>query len=463
MTTGELSAEEFRRRGHALVDWIADYHEGVEALPVASPAAPGWVRAQLPPRPPAGGDAWEDVLGDLDRVVVPGLTHWQHPSFFAFFPCNASGPSILGELAAAGLGVQGMNWATSPACTEVETHVLDWMIELLGLPDRFRSDGPGGGVIQDSASSASLVALLAARDRVGTGDEVAYVSTQTHSSLEKGARVARVPHLRAVEVDERFAMVPERLAAAVADDRAAGLTPAFVCSTVGTTSSMAFDPVADVGAIARREGLWHHVDAAMAGVAGVAPELRWVNAGVETADSYVTNPHKWLLTNFDCSLMYLADRGPVLDALAIQPAYLRNDASEAGAVIDYRDWQIPLGRRFRSLKLWFVLRQFGADGLAALVRRHVELAAGLAERLAGDGRFELAAPVALDLVCVRHRAGDDATRRLLGAVNASGRAYLTPTELDGRAAIRICVGQAKTTARHVDALADLLEELAPPI
>ena len=332
------------------------------------------MRDQLPDRPPEGGDAWDDVLGDLDRIIVPGLTHWQHPSFFAFFPSNASGPSMLGELAAAGLGVQGMSWATSPACTEVETHVMDWMVELLDLPDRFLSSGPGGGVIQDSASSASLVALLAARDRIGTGDEVAYVSTQTHSSLEKGVRVARIPHLRAVAVDERFAMRPDALAAAVADDRAAGLTPAFVCSTVGTTSSMAVDPVAEIGTVAAREGLWHHVDAAMAGVAAVAPELRWVNDGLATADSYVTNAHKWLLTNFDCSLLFLADRAPVLDALSILPAYLRNEASEAGAVIDYRDWQVPLGRRFRSLKLWFVLRHYGAEGLARMVREHVRLA-----------------------------------------------------------------------------------------
>jgi aromatic-L-amino-acid/L-tryptophan decarboxylase len=455
-----LSSEEFRRRGYELVDWIAGYLDGIEAHRVMSPVEPGWVRSQLPAAPPEQGEPWEAVLADLDRVVVPGLTHWQHPSFFAFFPANSSGPSVLGELASAGLGVQGMLWATSPACTEIETHVLDWMIDLCGLPEGFRSSGRGGGAIQDSASSAALVALLAARDAKRTGDEVAYVSTQAHSSLEKGVRVARIPHLRSIAVDERFALRTDELEKAVAADREAGLTPAFVASTIGTTSSLAVDPVAEIGAVARREGMWHHVDGAMAGSAAVVPELRWVNDGLDTADSYCFNPHKWLFTNFDCTAFFVTDRRPLLESLSILPEYLRNEASESGAVIDYRDWQVPLGRRFRALKLWFVLRHYGAEGLRHHVREHVRLAQGLAERIDADPRFEVVAPVRLSLICFRHVDGDEATDALLQAVNRDGRAYLTPTKLDGRSVIRVSVAGTRTEERHVDALWSLLDELA---
>ena len=462
-----MTPDEFRRRGAEVVEWIARYLETVEDRPVLSPVAPGAVRASLPAHPPQHPEPFEDVLADVESLIVPGITHWQSPNWFAYFPANSSGPSVLGEMLSAGLGVQGMLWATSPACTELETHVLDWMVELLGLPERFRSDGAGGGVLQDSASSATLCALLAARERAvragaAIGDLVAYASAHTHSSLEKGARVAGLvaDQVRVVDVDDEFAMVPSALAGAMAEDRAAGRVPFFCCATVGTTSSLAVDPVPALAEVVADQGVWLHVDGAMAGSAAVCPELRWVNDGLDRADSYCFNPHKWLFTNFDCTCFWVADRGALLDALSILPEYLRNEASASGAVIDYRDWQVPLGRRFRALKLWFVIRHYGAEGLAHHVRRHVALAEDLVAWVESDLRFVLAAPPRLGLVCLRHVDGDDATQTLLDAVNASGEQYLTHTRLDDRLVIRISIGQTHTEERHVRALWDHLTSLA---
>jgi aromatic-L-amino-acid decarboxylase len=466
-----VTPEEFRRSGHALVDWIATYLEGVERFPVVSPVEPGDVRALLPASPPAEPEPFDAVLTDLDRIIVPGLTHWQHPSHFSYFPANVSYPSILGELASAGLGVQGMLWATSPACTEVEQAVLDWMVELLGLPDRFLTTGAGGGVIQDSASSATLCAILAARERAtkgqtnatGTlGDLVAYTTSQAHSSVEKGVRIAGIgsDNLRFVAVDDSFAMRPEALAAAIADDRSAGKIPFLVVATAGTTSSLAFDPVADIADLCRQEGLWLHVDGAMAGIAALVPELRWVNDGLDRADSYATNPHKWMGVNFDCSLFWVADRAPLLHALSILPEYLRTAASDSGAVVDYRDWQVPLGRRFRALKLWFVLRIDGVEPARAMIARQLALAGQLAGWVRSDPRFELAAPPTLNLVVLRLAAGDDATDALAAAANATGLASFTRTVLDGRSAIRVSIGGRTTEARHVEAAWALLRGLA---
>ncbi len=462
-----MTPDEFRRHGTEVVEWIARYLETVEDLPVGSPVAPGEVRAALPAHPPPHPEPFAAVLADVTRVILPGITHWQSPNWFAYFPANSSGPSILGELLSAGLGVQGMLWATSPACTELETLVLDWMVELLDLPDRFRSDGPGGGVIEDSASSATLCALLAARQRAqdaGTdlGDLVAYASAHTHSSLEKGARVAGLApgQIRIVPVDDEYAMAPDALAAAIAEDFDRGRVPFFCCATVGTTSSLAVDPVPAVARVVAGTGVWLHVDGAMAGSAAVCPELRWVNDGLDRADSYAFNPHKWLFTNFDCTCFWVADRGALLAALSILPEYLRNEASTSGAVIDYRDWQVPLGRRFRALKLWFVIRHYGAEGLAHHVRRHVALAEALVGWIAADDRFALAAPPRLGLVCFRHVAGDRATQDLIDAVNASGEQYLTHTRLDERLVIRISIGQTQTDERHVRALWNHLVALA---
>jgi aromatic-L-amino-acid decarboxylase len=468
-----MTPDELRRWGHEVVDWVADYLAGVEQHRVVPDVEPGEVRSWLPPDPPEAPEPFADVLADLDRVVVPGTTHWQHPGFHAYFPGNTSGPAILGDLVSSGMGVQGMLWQTGPACTEVETHVLDWMVTLLGLPDRFRSTGPdgtagaGGGVIQDSASSSTLCALLAARERslaagAELGDLVVYGSTQAHSALEKGARVAGLRHdqVRLVGVDESHALRIDELAAAVAADRSAGRVPCLVQATIGTTSSLAVDPVAAIADVAAGAGMWLHVDAALAGTATVCPEHRPLLAGVDRADSYVTNPHKWLFTTFDCSLLWVADRRALTSALSITPEFLRNPATESGAVVDYRDWQVPLGRRFRALKLWFVLRWYGAEGLRHHVREHVRLAAGLAERVATDPHLALAAPPRLGLVCVRHVDGDDATQRLHEALNATGRWYLTHTRLDDRYVLRVSIGAWTTEDRHVDALGDALTTLA---
>lgn len=456
-----MSPAEFRRHGHAVIDWIADYLEGIEARPVLSRAEPGSIAAKLPKHPPATGEPFEAILADMDAVVMPGVTHWQHPSFFAYFNSNASGPSILGELLSAGLGVQGMLWATSPACTEVETVVMDWLLELLGLPDAFRSTGAGGGVIQDSASSATLCAILAAReratgwqtDRAGVDRRLCvYASDQTHSSIEKAVRIAGLgrDNLRAVACDARGALDPAALKAAIAADRAAGHTPCAVIATIGTTSSHAIDPVRAMGAICRAEGIWLHVDAAHAGPAAVCPAHRWIHDGVELADSYCTNPHKWMFTNFDCDAFWVRDRAALVRTLSVLPEYLRNAATASGRVIDYRDWQIPLGRRFRALKLWFVMRHYGVEGLRRHIGGHVALAQRFAEWVEADPDFELAAPAPLNLVCFRHVGGDAINEAIMQRLNDSGALYLTHTRIDGRFTLRLCVGGTHTEARHVE-------------
>jgi aromatic-L-amino-acid/L-tryptophan decarboxylase len=459
-TSFHMTPEEFRRYGHAVVDWIADYQLRVESLPVMSRARPGDIRALLPQHPPAKGESFETLLKDMDRVILPGVTHWQSPNWFGYFQGNASGPGILGDLLSSGLGVQGMLWSTSPACTELETHVMDWLVDMLGLPERFRSSSTGGGVIQDTASSAALCALLAARERATDyvsnkkgcdGRMVAYVSTQTHSSLQKGAMIAGigVDNLRAIEVDDNFAMKPEGLAKQIEADRRAGLKPFFVCATIGTTSSNAMDPLVPIGQICRDSNLWLHVDAAMSGTAMLCPEFRNLQEGVEFADSYNFNPHKWMFTNFDCSCFWVADRKGLIQTLSILPEYLRNQATESGAVIDYRDWHIQLGRRFRSLKLWFVIRHYGVEGLQHHVREHVRLAQEFAGWVRKDERFELAAPAPLNLICFRHKAGDAANQTIMDRLNQSGDLFLTHTKLNGKMTLRLSVGQTNTQERHV--------------
>jgi len=357
--------------------------------------------------------------------------------------------------------VQGMLWATSPACTELETHMLDWLVQMLDLPQKFLSSDTGGGVIQDTASSASLCALLAARERATNfasnkrgcdGRLVAYTSTQAHSSIEKAVQIAGLgrDNLRLIEVDEKFAMRPDALAQRIQEDRQVGLIPCFVSATVGTTSSNAIDPVPEIGRVCREQNIWLHVDAAMSGTAALCPEFRPIHNGLEFADSYCFNPHKWMFTNFDCDCFYVADRKALIQTLSVLPEYLRNKATETGAVIDYRDWQIPLGRRFRSLKLWFVLRHYGVQGLQHHVREHVRLAQQLAEWVKQHAEFELAAPVPLNLVCFRHKGGDQINQDLMDRLNRSGDLYLTHTRLNDRLTLRFCVGQTNTQARHVE-------------
>jgi aromatic-L-amino-acid decarboxylase len=466
-----MNPEEFRRCGREVIDWIADYMERVEQYPVLSQVKPGDIRAKLPAAAPVEGEPFEAILRDMDEIILPGITHWQSPNFFAYFPSNNSGPSILGELFSAGLGVQGMLWATSPACTELETHVLDWMVDMLALPPHFKSTSTGGGAIQDSASSAALCAILAARERASEGRNnlsgadgslVAYTSTQAHSSIEKGVRIAGLGsnNLRLIETDEHLAMRPDRLAEVIAADQAAGRRPAFVCATVGTTSSNAVDPLPAVGRICRQHGVWLHVDGAMAGTAGLCPEFRPLFDGLELADSYCFNPHKWMFTNFDCDCFFVARRAELIRTLSILPEYLRNQATESGAVIDYRDWQVPLGRRFRALKLWFVIRSFGVAGLQERVRRHVALAREFVGWVQNDPQYELAAPAPLSLVCFRHRSGDAVNQQILDRVNASGRAFLTHTRLSDKLTLRMSIGQTNTERRHIQQAWDLIREAA---
>ncbi len=471
-----MHPDEFRRHAHALIDWVIDYRESLTERPVTSGRRPGDILDQLPEHPPAEPDGFAALLSDLNDIVVPGLTHWQHPDFFAYFPANAGYSSVLADLVSTGLGVQGMSWVTSPATTEVEIRMMDWMAELLALPGRFRHDqGTGGGVIHGSASEATLASILAARWRAtgggvnsdgDTAKLVAYSTSEAHSSVEKGLRVAGIgtDRLRIVPHDAEMAMRPDLLAAMIEADRAAGLIPFWVVATRGTTSSQAFDPVPEIAAITAPAGIWLHVDAAMSGTAALVPEYRWVNDGLDQVDSFATNPHKWMGVAFDCTLFYTADRSALLGALSILPEYLRSAAAQEQAAVDFRDWQVPLGRRFRSLKLWFTLRLDGIAEAQRMIRRHVELTQELAGWVAADPRFEIVAPHPLNLLCLRVGDDDDAaadrrTEELIEAANASAEAYFTRTVLDGRPALRFSIGAQATQRVHVEQGWALLQRL----
>ena len=466
-----MDAEEFRRHGYALIDWLAEYQVNAEQYPVLSQVEPGEIRRQLPASMPHKGESFDAIIQDFKDTILPGLTHWQSPNFFAFFPANNSGPSILGELLSAGLGVQGMLWLTSPACTELETHVLDWLVEALGLPEKFKSSNDGGGVIQDSASSATLCALLAARERAtrfsakenGTDVRlVAYCSAETHSSLEKAVMIAGIgrQQLRKVSTNASGSMDEHALKEAVQKDREHGLIPFFVCATLGTTATLAFDPLDEIGEICRHERLWLHVDAAMAGSATICPEFRYLLAGLQFADSYCFNPHKWLFTNFDCDCFFVADRFELVSTLSVLPEYLRNRATESGDVIDYRDWQIPLGRRFRALKLWFVLRHYGIEGLQYHIRQHILWTEQFAEKVRAHPDFEISTKPSLNLVCFHHKRGDEFSEAILNTVNASGKLFITHTTFGGRFSIRFCIGQSYTAWRHIEQAWQLICETA---
>lgn len=491
-----MSGAEFRRRAHELVDLIAAYWEQVDALPVQSRSRPGDLLSALPLAAPdhAMGEAgWNGLAAEIDRLIMPGLTHWQSGNFFGYFPANISGPAVLGELLAAGLGVQGMLWSTSPACTELEMRVLDWLGRAIGLPEAFLfgaagHGASGGGSIQGTASDAAVSVLVAARARQrGTGQQgpgVVYTSSQAHSSIVKAAMVTGVAagpddrtHARLIDVDAQGAMRPEALRIALREDLAAGRVPLLVAATIGTTGTTAIDPLAEIGAAlgeidaARRP--WLHVDAAHAGAACVCPEFQVWLAGIERADSICFNPHKWLLTNFDCDCLWVRERRWLVQGMSITPEYLRNAGTDAG-VVDYRDWHVPLGRRFRSLKLWLVLRHYGLEGLRAYIRGHMELAREFEEAMRLQPDFEVWGTRTMNLVCVHARplpgeapaATDARTKRVMERVNASGRAFVTHTVTPGgdggprRLVIRVAIGAARTTRAHVMALVDLLREAA---
>ena len=470
-----MTPETFRAEAHALVDWMADYLRDVGERRIVPSVAPGDVRGRLPAAAPESPEPFGRVMRDFEQVIVPGMTHWNHPGWFAYFPANHSPPSILAEMLTATLGAQCMSWQTSPAATELEQVVMEWLRRMLALPEGFT------GVIQDTSSTATLVALLSARERAtghvsgarglaaaGAAPLAVYASTEAHSSVPKGVKLAGygLEMLRAVPVDDAYAMRPDALAAMIEADVAAGIVPACVVATVGTTSSAALDPLAPIGEICRRHGAWLHVDASYAGAAAVLPERRAMLDGVELADSFVFNPHKWLLTNFDCSAYFVRDVDVLLRTFRTSPEYLRT--SHDADVANFRDWGIQLGRRFRALKLWFVIRSYGVTGLQEMLRRHIALAAEFRAWVEAEDDFEVLAPSSLGLVCFRHRpAGtsdgaelDAHNRRLLAAVNADGRVYLTHTLLGGRYAIRMAVGQLATERENVATAWALLKQAA---
>ncbi|MEZ5421392.1 MAG: pyridoxal-dependent decarboxylase [Vicinamibacterales bacterium] len=460
-----MTPEEFRKHGHAVVDWIADYRARVAERPVMAQTAPGDIKARLPQSPPDQPEPFDAVLADLDAIVAPGLSHWQSPSFFGYFPCNGTLGSVLGDYVSTGLGVLGLAWQSSPALTEVEEVATDWLRQMVGLSDRWH------GVIQDTASTSTLLALICARERTtgyalargGLQGEpralVVYTSAYGHSSVDKAALLAGFgrDNIRHVACDAAFAMRADALAAAIADDRAAGRVPCAVVATTGTTTTTALDPVNAIAGVIAGTGIWLHVDAAMAGSAMVLPECRWMWDGVEAADSLVLNPHKWLGAAFDCSVYYVRDAEHLVRVMSTNPSYLQSAAD--GRVKNYRDWGIPLGRRFRALKLWFLIREQGVTGLQSRLRRDLENARWLAGAVSATPGWRVLAPVPLQTVCVRHEppgldaeAMDTHTQAWCDRINRSGQAYLTPATLDGRWMVRVSVGSEHTERADVERL-----------
>lgn len=474
MPLGDMPADEFEEYGRRAVAWIADYLANPDRYSVLAQVAPGEIKRALPARPPAQGESMEAILADFERTVVPGITHWNHPSFFAYFAITGSGPGILGELLASALNVNGMLWKTSPAATELEEVALDWLRQMIGLPSGFM------GIIMDTASVASLCAVAAAREAVGEhafreegmagGPRLRlYASEQAHSSIEKAcivlglgrAGVCKIP------IDAEFRMEADSLRRAIAEDRAAGWRPFCVVATVGTTSTTSVDPVPAIAEICAAEDLWLHVDAAYAGVAAIAPEFRWALEGCDHADSVVLNPHKWLFTPIDCSAFYCRRPEVLRAAFTLVPEYLRTAEGEQTAVRDFMDYGIQLGRRFRALKLWMVIRYFGWDGLAARIREHIRLGRLLASWVDESSEFERTAPTPFSTVCFRAHprgASEDELERLnaavLDAVNATGDAYLSHTKLNGKFTLRFAIGNIRTTESHVRTAWDLLQREA---
>lgn len=457
-----MSPEEFRKHGHQLIDLIADYRQGVGELPVMAQVEPGYLKAALPGSAPVQGEPFENILKDVDQLVMPGLSHWQHPDFFGYFPSNGTLSSVLGDFLSTGLGVLGLSWQSSPALSELEETTVDWLRQMVGLSAQW------SGVIQDTASTSTLVALISARERSsdyalakgglqGQGKPLMiYTSAQAHSSVDKAALLAGFgkDNIRYIDTDDDFAMRPQALAAAIEQDLADGLQPCAVVATTGTTATTALDPLQPIGQIAREHGLWLHVDSAMAGSAMILPECRWMWDGIEQADSIVVNAHKWLGVAFDCSLYFVRDPQHLIRVMSTNPSYLQSAVDSK--VKNLRDWGIPLGRRFRALKLWFMLRSEGIENLQQRLRRDLDNAQWLAEQVRGAEGWELLAPVQLQTLCIRHRGEglqgevlDAHTRRWADQLNASGVAYVTPATLHGRWMVRVSVGALPTEREHV--------------
>lgn len=457
-----MTPEEFRKHGHELIDWLADYRARIPQLPVMARTAPGEIKKQLPAAPPESPETFEAIMSDVDRIVVPGLSMWQHPEFFGYFPCNGSLSSVLGDFLSSGLGVLGLSWQASPALTEVEEVTTDWMRQMVGLSDKWT------GVIQDTASTCTLIALLCARERStdysltrgGLREEIqpltVYVAAHSHSSVEKAALLAGFgrTNVRVVPQDAEYAMRADALEEMVRMDIATGAKPCVVVATSGTTTTTAFDPIAAIAEVAQRHGMWLHVDAAMAGSAMILPEMRALWNGVEAADSVVFNPHKWLGAVFDCSVYYIRDQVHLVRVMSTTPSYLRSAVDED--VKNLRDWGIPLGRRFRALRLWCLIREQGITKLQERLRRDMENAKWLAEQVAATPNWRVLAPVKLQTVCVRHEpdglSGEALQQHTLGwcdRINKSGRAYLTPAILEGQWMVRVSIGAEATEREHV--------------
>jgi aromatic-L-amino-acid/L-tryptophan decarboxylase len=471
---GDMSAEEFRRYGHEVIDWIAEYLEHPERYPVLAQVAPGEIKAALPAAPPTAPEAMDAILSDFERTIMPGITHWNHPAFFAYFSISGSGPGILGELLTAALNVNGMLWKTSPSATELEERVTDWLRQMLHLPEPFQ------GIILDTASISTMTALAAARERLaldvrergmaGRADLPrlrVYTSEQAHSSVEKGAITLGIgqENVRKIAVDAQWRMDAEALERAIAQDIAAGYVPVCVVATVGTTSTTSIDPVPEIATICTRHNVWLHVDGAYGGIPAVVPELRHVLEGCERADSIVVNPHKWLFTPIDCSVLYVRDPATLRRAFSLVPEYLRTGVED---VTNYMDWGVQLGRRFRALKLWMVIRYFGSEGLAARLRQQIEMAQRFARRVDDAPHFERLAPVHYSTICFRaHPAGVDdeevlerINAEVLDTVNRSGAAFISHTKLDDRYTLRLAIGNIRTTETHVETAWNAITEAA---
>ncbi len=467
-----MKPDEFRKHAHALVDWMADYMEHVESYPVKSQVAPGDIFSKLPDNPPLEAESFEAFFEDFEKIIMPGITHWQSPNFFAYFPANTSPPSVLAEMLTSTLAAQCMIWETSPAAAELEEKVMNWLRDATGLPAAFE------GVIQDTASTATLSALLTAREKT-TGFRIneegafesrilrVYCSEQTHSSVEKAVKIAGLGRKNLVKIPvlEDYSMDTRAFEKAVEDDLSNGYLPCFAVASLGTTGTTSIDPLSTIGEICKKHNIWLHVDAALGGTALLLPELRWMIKGIENADSLVFNPHKWMFTNFDCTAYFVKDAATLIRTFEILPEYLKTRSS--GKVNDYRDWGIPLGRRFRALKLWCVIRMYGLNGLREKIRLHLSLARWLETRIREDKDFELMAPVTLNTVCFRyHPAGcsnDDANtlnEKLNHILNDSGKIYLTHTKLRGCYTLRMVTAQTNVELRHVEKAWELIKDTA---
>lgn len=460
-----MDAAEFRRRGKEMVDYVADYLENIEKRQVYPDVEPGYLRSLIPEEAPEEAESYEDVVKDIERVIMPGVTHWHSPYFYAYFPTAHSFPAMLADMLCGAIGCIGFSWAASPACTELETVMMDWLGKMLKLPEDFLAgtEGKGGGVIQGTASEATLIALLAARskivkliqadhpDRSETdiiSKLVAYSSDQAHSSVERAGLIGGV-RMKKIPTDDKFSVRGAVLHKFLKEDRAAGLIPFFFCATLGTTPSCAFDCITELGPICNAETIWMHIDAAYAGSAFICPEFRPLLNGVEFADSFNFNPHKWLLVNFDCSAMWVKKRSDIIGAFKMEPLYLKHDHQESGLVTDYRHWQIPLGRRFRSLKMWFVFRMYGLKGLQAYIRKHVTLAKEFESLVRADQRFDISADVVLGLVCFRLKGSNELNETLLKRINSARKIHLVPCQLAGKFVLRFAVCARTTESRHV--------------